>query len=813
MQYEFLPTGEPQLVNQPTSTITLTDTQGNPIQIQQASNQTATKYLGTHKCIGNHNKQLDVLLKKCNEFARIITCSHLTRKETQCFYWAIYRLSANYALPTTYFTAKELNKIQAKSHAAFLSKSGYNRNMPSVVVYGPPSLGGAGFFHLYDDQGYGQIKLFMKFWRSPYSTAGKLLRISMAWHQFSVGTSIPLLEDTRTKLPHLESKWLATLRSFLKDVSGKLIINDTLIAPLQRTHDGFIMDKALHSGKFKPAALRRLNYCRLYLNVLLMSDIASPCGNEIDPTMYTGVSDDMSSWSDHHSVNQQCPNEKAWKEWRKFLNLVTTTQASRLLTQPLGEWLVPANQLRRQWPFLYDSDSDTLFHQNFLGISAHRRLRHDFDKDSDVLDPLIPHSAVPATVQPRPSTWTLKRWIPQYTTPTQGPFGTFYASRHVLPPWEYMLLKHLTLEVPELELWTTLCTQSCHIASDGSAPHNKGSYAWIICDGNGMRLACCAGPVQGHRISSYRAESYGLLSALGFLVNIRDFYTFKNTHDKNLMVHMVRCDNEGIVTKINSMQCYRDVFPNATMSSEWDVIAKIRASILQLGTSSPQLEHVLGHQDKDTPYVQLPLSAQLNCDADKEAATFLSEHPDEDFKNAPVFPTSGCQLQLVTGTVTYDIKQSLQHARHAPPLQARLCLRHAWSDEEFHDVDWISHSRALKRHDKHRVTMVKYLHDWLPLGKRVHTYNKKYPASCPSCNAPVEDRTHFWACPSEERHTWKRGAYQSIKKYLQTNNTAPDLQTLMLDGLQMVLYHQATRNKFYYHLQYQCNKYPEHNAS
>ena len=101
-------------------------------------------------------------------------------------------------------------------------------------------------------------------------------------------------------------------------------------------------------------AIKRLNYCRMYLNVLLLSDIATPCGKEIDPTMYDGVPDNMSSWSEQHSVNQPRPNEKAWKVWQTFLHLLTTGRNSPVLKQPLGEWVVPASQLRRKWPFLYD---------------------------------------------------------------------------------------------------------------------------------------------------------------------------------------------------------------------------------------------------------------------------------------------------------------------------------------------------------------------------------------------------------------------------------------------------------------------------
>ena len=127
IMYSFQPTGEPTLETRPPSAIRLQDFSDHPIDINQWDNTTATKYLGVYKCPADQKKQFEFLLQRCNGFSRIVTCSHLTRKETKCFYWAIYRLSVNYALPTTYFSLKELNKIQAKSHASMLAKSGFNR--------------------------------------------------------------------------------------------------------------------------------------------------------------------------------------------------------------------------------------------------------------------------------------------------------------------------------------------------------------------------------------------------------------------------------------------------------------------------------------------------------------------------------------------------------------------------------------------------------------------------------------------------------------------------------------------------------------
>ena len=119
--YNFKPDGMPTLLDEQGHQITIRDTQAQPLHIQQWPNSTATKYLGVYKCIANQSKQGLILKAKCNHFAKVIQSSHLTRRETQVFYWSIYRLSANYVLPSTYFTKDELSKIQSTSHSAMIS--------------------------------------------------------------------------------------------------------------------------------------------------------------------------------------------------------------------------------------------------------------------------------------------------------------------------------------------------------------------------------------------------------------------------------------------------------------------------------------------------------------------------------------------------------------------------------------------------------------------------------------------------------------------------------------------------------------------
>ena len=199
-----------------------------------------------------------------------------------------------------------------------------------------------------------------------------------------------------------------------------------------------------------------------------------------------------------------------------------------------------------------------------------------------------------------------------------------------------------------------------------------------------------------------------------------------------IMKHHMVCDNQSMVNKSNEISKYVTMFPNSMMASEYDVLAEIRAAMRHLGTGQPEIMHIKGHQNETKPWHKLTRSAQLNCRADELAAEYLMEFPNIDRAKVPLLPASGCQLQMGAGTITYDLKLKLTHARTVPPLRKKLCEKNAWDVQVFHEIDWTAHGQALKRLRKHRKTLVQYINDWLPVGKRIHKYNIKYPEWCPS---------------------------------------------------------------------------------
>ncbi len=165
---------------------------GEAHELQYLSPYAAHKTLGHYKePAGTQKEQYRQLQKKSDQSVEFMKTCALTREEAWTYYYACYLPSIGYPLATSYFTRQQLDNIQRKAMSIIFAKCGYNRNTKRDILYGPLELGGANFRRLYDQQGIGQVQLFMRHWRQQ-STAGRLLRCVVSWAQYCAGTSTPI---------------------------------------------------------------------------------------------------------------------------------------------------------------------------------------------------------------------------------------------------------------------------------------------------------------------------------------------------------------------------------------------------------------------------------------------------------------------------------------------------------------------------------------------------------------------------------------------------------------------------------------------
>jgi hypothetical protein len=306
-----------------------------------------------------------------------VSTSSCDRTDSWFFYTAIYLLSVGYVLPNCFFEEKELKKVQQSALRAFLAKSGYNRNTNRFIVFAPIRFGGCGFLHLYLIQGEGQIIQFLTHWRTK-TTVGDLLRVAVAWVQLHLGTSWFFLADPTTPLPHFPGRWLKSLRQFLARIHGSLEVDSYFLPPIQRTNDVYIMDLVLSSNCFSEYEIRVINYCRMYLQSVTMSDICLADGVTIDPAFLLGTPTATSSTSKWVNINQARPDESSWRLWR---TACSQWSLNGKLHFPVGQWTQAGDQLRRTWPFYYDHSNGELYVRqtsNYLRCLATDAIRFTF---------------------------------------------------------------------------------------------------------------------------------------------------------------------------------------------------------------------------------------------------------------------------------------------------------------------------------------------------------------------------------------------------------------------------------------------------
>ena len=131
--------------------------------------------------------------------------------------------------------------------------------------------------------------------------------------------------------------------------------------PLEREHDGYIMEWIVHSNHFTDKEIARLNYCRLFLNATTLSDLTNTTGDYLDPSKLRGAPSLLSSTSKWMAAHQEKPSDSGWKLWEQANRL--WSQREGKLHQPLGRWL-QVLPMRRIQHFAYK-------HQCHLFIRTH----------------------------------------------------------------------------------------------------------------------------------------------------------------------------------------------------------------------------------------------------------------------------------------------------------------------------------------------------------------------------------------------------------------------------------------------------------
>ena len=753
----------------------------------------AHKTLGHYKePAGSQQEQFRQLKKLSDESTAFLWKCPLTRHEAWTYYFACYLPSIGYTLPCSSLTRNKLEEVQKKALPIMVARCGFNRNTHRAILYGPMEYGGASFRHLYIQQGYGQVTEFIRNWRLK-STAGLLMRIALAWFQEQVGVSFSIMSNVKASLPHLESKWLASLREFLGEYDMSLVVTTPGIPKLQRMYDVHLMDIILNSKQFKNSEIRQLNYCRLFLKAITLSDITHTTGTRLDGSKLNGDPSLYSSTRIGNSIHQERPSEKEWKLWRRAAKLWSDDNGN--LHEPLGPWILHPKEQRMRHRSYVQADGrvgDDVYLWIQIGSQYVQCImttdQWHFQESlftcswEDLPDDLFPVEAWPRPGNQWRLTYCGNRLIPR----PQSCAGTFKEFILELAPWESELLR--MTDVSEDIFSTGLAiSHGLRAVSDGSVwEETNGAFGWALSTDQGERVAKGMGPARGVKIDSYRAEAYGMLSLLCFLKRLAEFLGQNDewqgivaTDSQSLLDTILDGPYVDKQTDAPIPSRLKDIKYLNVMDPDWD----ITSNIIAVATDIPgiRFQYVRGHQDRTTSYDRLPLLAQLNVDADEMANKYQRDHGKPRTTVLPT-DTSGVYLHTTDGSITKQVGVTVRYQATAPALIHHIRHRYQWSEHEFHSVNWPAHGSALRGRMEKRTHLIKLVHGILPTGK--HLYRKDNTRNvCVACKTDVEDWPHILRCSHSPRQKWRDGVIRAVTSKCEKLDTRPALQRVLLAGI------------------------------
>ena len=156
---------------------------------------------------------------------------------------------------------------------------GFNRCHNRDLFFGPEALGGIGAYDLRIEAGLSGIETIIRNIRTPGNARLIILLFLCTWQHVS-GLTKPLLEYPKIKAPFLEGMHYRYIRSFLAEHNLSLEIEPIKEVLPPRENDQSIMDLVSESN-FKDCEMKRIYYCKCYLQVWWVSDLCNAAGTKV----------------------------------------------------------------------------------------------------------------------------------------------------------------------------------------------------------------------------------------------------------------------------------------------------------------------------------------------------------------------------------------------------------------------------------------------------------------------------------------------------------------------------------------------------
>jgi len=727
---------------------------------------------------GNQEGEIQHLRNKATEFANQYRTASLEKNDAWIGIKTGILSTFRYPHAATQLTEKEWDYVCAPVFQMGLPKSGISRMFPRAVLFGPMDYQGLDVVHPFHEQELEHLCILVQESNDSTLTGGLL---NKTFQDFRLELGLPgFLTDWNfdTYGESTTTSWLKTLWHYCSNQG--IHIGDPIVQlALTRDNDCFLMS-AFAAANFTPKELRILNICRIYLQVVTLTDICTVDGKSITEEAYTGVR------SQHKIHNYNWPKPPPylsqsgfWNLWQKALTkcFIRNTTRTRLW-HPLGTWLVDPGI---HWPWMFHEDTGTLYNKvgpqqwrKYIPTFGIARAGRTFHDDEQTLD-APPRACRAATIYPSPIPHRVSLVSFSHHTfhppdPTPIPTSVHEAIAQ-LPAADQWALAEVNTVDNGAHIAAAIIRRKARAISDGSFKTAHGTSGFSFHGYDTTKQITGANQVPGAPDDqcAYRSELAGVVAIVTLLGVLCSFHSIEDGHLE------LGLDGESVIKRLTQKS------PPKISIAHYDMIRDCRERITALPIKIT-FRWIEGHQDDKGKH--LDWWALRNIEMDTKAKhywsrTFHGPH----LPNHP-FSHEGWSVRLNEDKLSTIDKAQIYSRLHTVDIKAYWQRKHAINDENWNNIHWEASKQALKAQPLGlQRWFAKHSTGHCAVGRMMLLRREWNHSRCPQCGEANETTLHVLRCPSPKARTQWKTSIAKLTSWMKTAKTDPMLQLHILAHL------------------------------
>jgi Reverse transcriptase (RNA-dependent DNA polymerase) len=710
---------------------------------------------------GDRENEINYLKEKTKKWAEQISKAKLTTYEAWTALQTTIFKTVEYALPSTNFTKKEINKIISPALNIGLAKAGICRKISRKIIFAPNKFQGFGLHDPYTTQGILKLKLFF----NPFNQLTQQL-IHESWRRTIIECGIGpqmFLYNYNTYKSIVTHGWISNLWEFLSTSQLELKhIKGTNKFRMQ--NDSYLNMKTFERYEWSPKEKQEFNSCRMYLGVELLSDIITANGMSIRRYAINGeLSNINEQFVKHTSINPK-PNRQAWKTWKRMLRLAYNTDEQGRLLQSTDQ--VGYN---KNWQWFYQPSTERIYRNHnsiwelYTWQSTSGRTRNkNYGYQSETEPPDM--AILPITVYKSGENIKIDGIGTNYNQIPDQIYVNWTDSIHNSIIGDDNVLKDF------------MSTETIILLSDGSAKDGGSYVAWIITTpnayGTGNYIMGYGKVLMEENTDSHRAECFGLLGAIHSFQEYRKKWQL-NDND----MYTIVCDNKAAVNYAGDRTKYKFITSDIP---DFDVLTAIRTKIKH---DNVKHRHVLGHQEKGPQPHDIYTVINIAVDILADEAEDKWEAQTRNVTRYDYLDGEEWHLSFQGKKLFKDVDRSIREITSEAQIQEVWHKYKRVNTTWFQEVNWKAISQAMQKSSiSNRQWILKRCARDCGAHAILHRRKERTDDKCPFC-AQKETIEHVYTCQDlRVQQVWDQ-SLQELKEYLSDIKTDPNIIEQLVEGL------------------------------